>query len=295
MSRTQSTMWKCLHANKGVMIHPRALFGSHLGSATLRKEGVKPQTSQILTSHRVNENRQTDSQFLRIWVRQSGVIGRPRTSDSRPSTFPGNKSFPQTIRATALRCTGPASPDGLFISSPAINHRRHVHRIGGFAITQLWTTLHYTGQYSASGITSVDDETLWGFHCYNGSYPQQYTRRIRSRTDERGASPRSPEFERSSNSRNADRFPAMFGRFRRFFVKIADKTTSVSGFLFRLGPQWKPIYMHRRKNTAKGVGSLDIHSSTHGAGTSFLLPNIGSLQYDAKLWVYKASITWGFI
>jgi len=40
-----------------------------------------------------------------------------------------------------------------------------------------------------------------------------HTRRIRSRTGERGASPRPPEFEGASNSRNADRLPAIFGRF----------------------------------------------------------------------------------
>jgi len=42
-----------------------------------------------------------------------------------------------------------------------------------------------------------------------------------------------PEFEGASNSPNADRFPAIFGRFRRFFVKMVHNTTSVSGFLFR--------------------------------------------------------------
>ena len=55
--------------------------------------------------------------------------------------------------------------------------------------------------------------------------------RIRSRTGARGHR-RSPRVRGASNSRNADRFPAIFGRFRRFFVKLAHKTTSVSGFLF---------------------------------------------------------------
>ena len=48
-----------------------------------------------------------------------------------------------------------------------------------------------------------------------------------------GASPRPPEYAGTSNSRSAGLFMAIFGHFRRFFVKMADKTT-VSVFLFRL-------------------------------------------------------------
>ena len=45
---------------------------------------------------------------------------------------------------------------------------------------------------------------------------------------------RGPRVCRALNSRNAGLFPAIFGRFRRFFVKMADKSTSFSGFLFRI-------------------------------------------------------------
>jgi len=41
---------------------------------------------------------------------------------------------------------------------------------------------------------------------------EQNTRRIRSRTDDRGGIAEAPEFEGASNSRNANRFMAIFGR-----------------------------------------------------------------------------------
>ena len=56
---------------------------------------------------------------------------------------------------------------------------------------------------------------------------------VYSESDRRpGGIAEAPEFEGASNLRNADRFPANFGRFLRFFVKMGHKTTSVSGFLF---------------------------------------------------------------
>ena len=52
-----------------------------------------------------------------------------------------------------------------------------------------------------------------------------------SESDRRpGGIAEAPEFEGASNSSNADRFVAIFGHFRRFFVKMAHKTTSVSGY-----------------------------------------------------------------
>ena len=56
------------------------------------------------------------------------------------------------------------------------------------------------------------------------------TRHNRSRTGERGGIAEAPRVR--GGLKFADRFPAIFGRFRRFLAKMAHKTTPVSGFLF---------------------------------------------------------------